>query len=263
MFDLNTFVIDEPTRAIFSSANKTKWFTNQMENLSIKVDGEEVQKKDAHGNLIFTIVRGKTCEVGFDVAVYDINIIADMNGTEKKVASSTNKMIATAFEEFDIADGQSDIIIKNTAVDDTIYVQTLSTDGALKKVYTVGSAAGDGVVTYTKATKTISFSADDIAEGDTVLVVYDYETENAVGFDVSANDTNTSGKLYIEVKGYDICDSDTAIYAYYRFPAAKMKTSNQTDIKVDSTYHVDMDCAVDYCDKKKAFYSFVVPGVTE
>lgn len=262
-FDLNTFAVNEPQRAIFTRGNATEWFTNQIENFSIKVDGETVEKKDAHGNTIFTQAKGKKCTVEFDVSVYDLNIIADMNGTKKKVATAASKMTSQAFEEFDIKDSQTTVVIKNEAKDGTIFVQTLTSDGSLKKAYVIADAVATGKVTYTKATRTITFNEDDIVVGDTVLVVYDYDTDSAVGFDVSGNDKPTAGKLYVEVDGYDICDQSTKLFAYYRFPNAKMQPSNQQDIKVDSVYHVTMDCAVEYCDKAKAFYNLVIPGITD
>lgn len=263
MENLNIFVIDEATRAFMTSSNKARWYTNQIENLSIKVDGEEIQKKDAHGNLIANIVKGKTCEVGFDVSVLDLGVLADANGTELQTASATNKLTSTAFDEFEITGSTTDITLKNTPVDDIVYVQTLNPDGSLKKAFTVGAAVADGVATYTKATKKVTFNSGDIVAGDTVLVVYDYEVSTGSGFSVSAKDVPKVGKLYIEVKGYNICDKETVLYAYYRFPQAQSKVSNQQDIKVDSTFHIDYTCAVSYCDKKQKFYDLIIPGVSE
>lgn len=257
------FVINEPTRAFMTSNNRARWYTNQIENLSIKVDGEETQKKDAHGNLIATFPKGKTCEVGFDVSVFNLGVLADANGAELQTASSTNKLTSTAFDEFEITGSTTDITLKNTPIDDVVYVQTLNSDGSLKKAFTVGAAVADGVVTYTKTTKKITFNSDDIVAGDTVLVVYDYEITNGSGFSVSAKDVPKAGKLYVEVQGNDICDQETALYAYYRFPNAKSKVSNQQDIKADSTFHIDYSCSVGYCDKKQKFYDLIIPGVSE
>ena len=100
-FDLNSFVIDRPTRAMFmNSDDTTAWYTNQIQDFSVKVDGEEETKKDAAGNTIATITRGKTCTTSFNVAVFDLNIIAALNGTTKQVAGADVTTINTpAFEE--------------------------------------------------------------------------------------------------------------------------------------------------------------------
>lgn len=138
---------------------------------------------------------------------------------------------------------------------------TLSTDGSADKVFKVAGAISEGKVTYTDTTKTVTFNTGDIKEGDTVLVKYDYAVEEGVGMTASANDYPTAGRLYVEVEGFDICDQSTKIYACYRFPTAKMQSSYETAIALDSTYNITMDCAVDYCSEDKQFYSLVIPGV--
>lgn len=261
-FNINVFIPQKVTRAIHTTnSGLTNWYTNQVQDLSIKVDGQEQTKQDANGNVIATITQGKSCSVSFATPVYDINIIAAQNGTTKKIASVSDTIVSPAFEEFEIGNEQTTVVLSKTAIVGTLSVQTLTKDGSIKNVYKVGDATAKGTVTYTGGTRTVTFASGDIAKGDTVLVKYEYNATEAVGFTASANDFPNAGRLYIEVEGFDICDQSTKIYAYYRFPTAKMKSSYQTDIKLDATYNVEMDCAVDYCDKDKQFYSLVVPNV--
>jgi hypothetical protein len=260
---INTFIPQEITRAIHTKNDgATNWYTNQVQDFSIQVDGNEQTKEDANGNVIATITRGKSCTVSFSTPVYDINIIAAMNGTSKQIASEENKLVTTAFEEFEISASQTTVVLKNNAINGTISVTTLSKDGSADRIFKVGAATAAGTVTYTDVSKTITFETDDITAGETVLVKYEYETTNAVGMTASAKDFPEAGRLYVEVKGFDVCDQSTAIYAYYRFPTAKIQSSYETPIGLDSTYTITMDCAVDYCDKDKQFYSLVIPGVS-
>lgn len=261
--NINTFIPQKISRAIHTKNDGTvNWYTNQVQDFSIKVDGNEQTKQDADGNTIATVTKGKSCTVSFATPVYDINIIAAMNGTEKKIASSSSTLIAPAFEEFKIASEQTTVVLKNKTSDiNSISVMTLSTDGSADKVFKVASATSEGKVTYTDSTKTVTFNTGDIKEGDTVLVKYDYAVEDGVGMTASANDYPTAGRFYVEVEGFDICDQSTKIYAYYRFPTAKMQSSYETAIALDSTYNITMDCAVDYCSEDKQFYSLVIPGV--
>lgn len=269
-FDINAFVIDEPTRAIFmNSDDTTAWYTNQVQDFSIKVDGEEQVKKDAHGNTIATLTKGKTCETSFNVPVYDLNIVAALNGSTKQIAGTTEyATIATPhFEEVEITnDNKTAIVLSHTPtkaaseVNYRISVSTLATDGSPKKIFKQGASTGSGTFTYTPETKTIAFAGSDLAVGDTVLIVYEYETTEAVRVVASGNDFPKAGKLYVEVRGFDICDQNTAIYAYYRFPTAKLKTSYQMDIQLDSTLPMAFGCSIDYCSKNKDFYSLVVPS---
>lgn len=268
-FDVNAFVIDEPTRAIFmNSDDTTAWYTNQVQDFSIKVDGEEQIKKDAHGNTIATLTKGKTCETSFNVAVYDLNIVAALNGSTKQIATSAEKLNTPHFEEVDIStDNKTAIVLKYpVAKSGSVYrisVSTLATDGSPKKIFKQGASASTGVFTYTNGTKTLTFAEGDLVEGDTVLIAYEYEATEAVRVVSSANDFPTAGRLYVEVRGFDICDQNTAIYAYYRFPTAKLKSSYQTDIKLDSTLPLSFGCSVDYCSKDKKFYDLIVPSGSE
>lgn len=263
--NINTFIPQKATRAIHTKNDGTvNWYTNQVQNFSIKVDGNEVKKQDADGNTIATVTKGKSCSVSFETPVYDLNIIAAMNGTTKQTASSANKLISPTFEEFEIGAEQTTVVLKNKAVSaDTISITTLTSDGSADKIFKVGASTSEGVVTYTDGTKTIAFNSGDISEGDTVLVKYDYETTSGIGMTASANDYPDAGRFYVEFEGFDVCDQSTKIYAYYRFPTAKMQSSYETKIDLESTYAINMDCAVEYCDKDKAFYSVVIPGIDD
>lgn len=265
-FDINSFVIERPTKAIFmNSDDTTAWYTNQIQDFSVKVDGEEDTKKDAAGNTIATVTKGKTCTTSFNVVVYDLNIIAALNATQKEIATSSAKIATPAFEEVAItADNKTAIVLKNAVkAVGTAYklsVTTLAKDGSPKKIFKQGSAEAEGVFTYTSGTKTVAFNEGDLAEGDTVLIVYEYDTEKAVRVVASGDKFPTAGKLYVQVAGFDVCDQSTRVYAYYRFPTAKLTSSYQTDIQLDATIPMEFNCAVDYCGDDKKFYDIVVPS---
>lgn len=267
-FDINSFIINSPTRAIFlNSDDTTAWYTNQVQDFSVKVDGEEETKKDAQGNTIATITKGKTCTTSFNTPVYDLNIIAALNGTTKKVAGSAEyaTINTPCFEEIKITDdNKTSIVLKNSVRSaGTTYklnVTTLTKDGSPKRIFKQGTSVDSGIFTYTSATKTITFADSDLAVGDTVLIVYEYEATEAVQVMATASDMPKTGKLYVEVKGFDICDQNTLLYAYYRFPTAKLASSYQTDIKLDTTIPLEFNCAIDYCGEDKEFYDIVVPN---
>ena len=265
-FDINAFVIERPTKAIFmNSDDTTAWYTNQVQDFVVKVDGEEEVKKDAAGNTIATITKGKTCTASFNVAVYDLNIIAALNGTEKQVASASAKIATPEFEEVEItSDNKTAIVLKHEVKGSgSVYklnVTLLTSDGSPKRIFKQGVATASGVFTYTNSTKTVSFAADDLTVGDTVLIVYEYETDEAVRVVASGDKFPTAGKLYVQVAGFDICDQNTRIYAYYRFPTAKLTSSYETQRQLDSTIPMEFNCAVDYCGKDKQFYDIVAPS---
>lgn len=267
-FDVNSFVIERPTKAIFmNSDDTTAWYTNQVQDFDVKVDGEEQTKQDAAGNTIATVTKGKTCTASFNVAVYDLNILAALNGTEKEIASTTSKIVTPAFEEVTITSSNKDSIVLNYPVKAVgtkypVSVTTLTKDGSPKKIFKQGSVAAAGVFAYANGTHTVSFYSGDLTEGDQVLIVYEYEATQAVRVVASGDKFPTAGKLYVQVAGFDICDQNTRVYAYYRFPTAKLTSSYDTPIDLDSTIPMEFNCAVDYCGTDKKFYDIVVPSAT-
>lgn len=267
-FDINAFVIERPTKAIFmNSDDTTAWYTNQVQDLKVKVDGEEQTKQDAAGNTIATVTKGKTCTASFNVAVYDLNILAALNGTEKEVATTTSKITTPAFEEVTITTSNKESIVlkypvKAVGTKYSVSVTTLTKDGSPKRIFKQGSATSAGVFTYTSASKTVAFASGDLSEGDQVLIVYEYDATQAVRVVASGDKFPTAGKLYVQVAGFDICDQNTRVYAYYRFPTAKLTSSYETDIDLETTIPMEFNCAVDYCGTDKKFYDVVVPSAT-
>ena len=86
--NVNTFIPKQANRAIHTKNDGTvNWYTNQVQDFTIKVDGNEVTKQDANGNTIATVTKGKSCSVSFATPLYDLNLVAAMNGTTKKIAS--------------------------------------------------------------------------------------------------------------------------------------------------------------------------------
>lgn len=267
-FDLNSFVAERIVRGVgLNASNEVIWMANQIENGSIKCDGEEVLKKDSQGSTIASISKAKTCTVDFESSVFDLNLIAAMNGTTKDVATSASKITAPIFETIAITSSNLTAVVlansvKNTgSVGTPVYklaVSTLTTDGSLKKKFTVGATATAGTCTYTSNTKTLAFAADDLVAGDTLFVEYEYETENAVQVVNSAEDFPSASRVILLVKGFDICNQSTAVYAYLTLPNAKMSTSSTISFNLEDTIPVSLSCAYDYCSSDKELYRLII-----
>jgi hypothetical protein len=267
-FDVNSFVAERVVRGVgLNASNEVLWMVNQVENASIKCDGEEVLKKDAQGSTIASISKAKTCTVDFESSVFDLNLVAAQNGTTKKVATSIDKITAPIFETITITSSNLTAVVLSNSVKNSgtqgspvykIAVSTLTTDGSLKKKFTIGATASTGVCTYTSNSKTLGFVADDLVAGDTLFVEYEYETENAVQVVNSAEDFPTASKAIFLVKGFDVCNQSTAIYAYVTLPNAKMSTSSTISFNLEDTIPVSLSCAYDYCSTDKELYRIII-----
>lgn len=270
-FDINSFIFDHVERGVgFNADGSVRWLANQIESASLQCDGEEVLKKDARGSTIYSKAQAKTCEFNWESSVADLNLIAEMNGTTKQVASSSTPVVSPIFDAIDItADSTTEITLENAVYNSgstgtpvyKIGVSLLTTDGSLKKVLKKGDSASSGVFTYTPASKKLTFNSGELEKGDTVFVTYEYETENAVQLVNSADDMPTATKSIYLVEGRDICDQNTKLYAYLIFPNAKMSTGYTLGLDVDSTVPVKQVCSYDYCSKNKELYRLVIPQV--
>lgn len=270
-FDINSFIFDHVERGVgFNADGSVRWLANQIESASLQCDGEEVLKKDARGSTIYSKAQAKTCEFNWESSVADLNLIAEMNGTTKQVASSSTPIVSPIFDAIDITtDSTTEITLENAVYNSgstgtpvyKIGVSLLTTDGSLKKVLKKGDSASSGVFTYTPASKKLTFNSGELEKGDTVFVTYEYETENAVQLVNSADDMPTATKSIYLVEGRDICDQNTKIYAYLIFPNAKMSTGYTLGLDVESTVPVKQVCSYDYCSKNKELYRLVIPQV--
>lgn len=270
-FDINSFIFDHVERGVgFNADGSVRWLANQIENASLQCDGEEVLKKDARGSTIYSKAQAKTCEFNWESSVADLNLIAEMNGTTKQVASSSTPIVSPIFDAIDITtDSTTEITLENAVYNSgststpvyKIGVSLLTTDGSLKKVLKKGDSASSGVFTYTPASKKLTFNSGELEKGDTVFLTYEYETENGVQLVNSADDMPTATKSIYLVEGRDICDQNTKLYAYLIFPNAKMSTGYTLGLDVDSTVPVKQVCSYDYCSKNKELYRLVIPQV--
>ena len=268
-FDINSFIFDHVERGVgFNADGSVRWLANQIENASLQCDGEEVLKKDAKGSTIYSKAQAKTCEFNWESSVADLNLIAEMNGTTKQVASDSAPIVAPIFDTIDVtSDSMTEITLANSVYNSgttstpvyKVSVSLLTTDGSLKKTLKKGDATAIGTFTYTSSTKKLTFASGELAKGDTVFVTYEYETDSAVQLVNSAEDMPTATKSVYLVEGRDICDQNTKLYAYLIFPNAKMSTGYTLGLDVDSTVPVKQVCSYDYCSKNKELYRLVIP----
>lgn len=266
--DINSIVIDRCLYAFGEDGNgDITWLCNQVSDLSVTVDGDEVTKEDANGSIIARINRAKNCTVGFNSAVFDLNLIAAMNGTEKQVATSADKFVAPKQETIVITSDNLTEVALSEAVRNVgtssepaykISVATLTKDGSLQKKFTIGASTAEGVVTYTASTKTLTFHDGDLAVGDKLFVAYEYDAENAVQVVNSAEDFPVAAVSKFLIKCFDICDQSTVIYMWLILPNAKMSTNYELSFNLEDTIPVELACSYDYCSDNKELYRLII-----
>lgn len=241
---------------------------NLISNAKIKMSGDKTEKKDAQGNTMFVVPKGRNCEVTFDVHVQDLALFAAMNGTSRQIGSNDAKIRTPKVEYVDITSSNllaiilAESVINDGTVSTPVYnisVAKLTSDGSLKTNLTQGAVVDENVYTYTSATKTLAFEADTLAVGDKLMIAYEYETADAAAVIVKSNEYPIAAQTFFKIEGCTVCNSTEAIDVWYVFPSALLSTDSEIDMgDPEAVVSVTMSCTYDYCSGDKEFFRTVL-----
>lgn len=280
--DLSTFVPERPIYAVGENSDGSlAWMTNQLMDFEINVDAEEDTKTDANGNTIFSISRAKSCDVSFTTPLLTLELVASMNGSEVERGSATNQIAVPKFETVKLVATSGKVTIDTTTttialaqsvknsgtVGTPIYKVSaafLTKDGSTRKKLEKGTGSpSSGEFVFTKGSNsadTITVLNADYDEGSSILITYEYDTADAIQIVNSAEEFPVASVVKILVRGYDICDKTSPIYAYFIFPSAKFQTNYTLGMALDSNIDCNLTCSYDYCSENRELYRMVVAG---
>lgn len=280
--DLSTFVPERPIYAVGENSDGSlSWMTNQLMDFQITVDAEEDTKTDANGNTIFSISRAKSCDVSFTTPLLTLELVASMNGSEVERGSETNLISVPKFETVKLVATSGKVSIDTTtttislaqAVRNSGTVGTpaykisaafLTKDGSTRKKLERGvGTPTSGEFVFTKGSgsaDTITVLNADYDEGSSILITYEYDTASAIQIVNSAEEFPVASVVKVLVRGYDICDKTSPIYAYFIFPAAKFQTNYTLGMALDQNIDCNLTCSYDYCSEARELYRMVVAG---
>ena len=220
--NLNNFVIDRVLRGVAQSHtdDSVLFAMTQIQNPSLTCSSESVDAVDALGTPVSTFYRSKNAEFSAENAMFDMNLMAVQVGAEKKVASSTNKILVPAFEKIS---GATAVALKHTPKTLPSYCYALNGDGTLGTKYTkadTASATAFSIATSGGATTVTPPTG--LAADTELLIIYEYESEEGVSVANSAKKFPKGCKFTLEVLGCDVCDQTNLLFAYLVFPNFKL-----------------------------------------
>ena len=258
VFNVNNFVIDHVIRGMMFSSHDDSlmWSINQITDPSLAITAENTQAVDALGTPIATFDRSKSAEFSGSNSLFDLGLYAAQNGRDKEIAGDNVTTIEVpAFEEFSISATNTTYTVRHTPVVAPTFVYALNGDGTTGKKFSSDSeASADSKFTYNNGTITLP---NDVF-GD-FLVVYDYESENAVAVIGDAVNFPKAGRFVMEVLGTDVCDQTNLIHAYVEFPNAKLDPNVDVSFTTDTTHPFTIIAQQQYCDKDKILFRIIVP----
>ena len=261
---VNNFVIDHVLRGIMTKKNgEYMWSINQITDPSLNVSlSDTAQAVDALGTPIQEFDRGRSAEFGAANSIFDLSLYAAQMGRDVEVASSTSTIVVPAFEEIEVAgaaEGESETYVtKKVPTEDIAKIYAMNEDGTLGKAYAAGSAASADEFAYDKDTHTITLPTG-VEKGSRLFVMYDYESEQATAVTADAINFPKNGVFTMEVLGTSVCDPDTLIHAYVRFPNAKLDGNVDYTFTTDGNHPFTIKAMQEYCDKEKKLFSIIIP----
>lgn len=280
--DLSTFVPERPIYAVGENSDGSlAWMTNQLMDFQISVDAEEDTKTDANGNTIFSISRAKSCDVSFTTPLLTLELVASMNGSEVERGSNANLIPVPKFETVKLVATSGKVtidtttttislaqVVRNSGTVGTpaykVSAAFLTKDGSTRKKLEKGTttpASGEFVFTKGSGTAdTVTVLNADYDEGSSILITYEYDTADAIQIVNSAEEFPVASVVKVLVRGYDICDKTSPIYAYFIFPAAKFQTNYTLGMALDQNIDCNLTCSYDYCSEARELYRMVVAG---
>ena len=280
--DLSTFVPERPIYAVGENSDGSlAWMTNQLMDFQISVDAEEDTKTDANGNTIFSISRAKSCDVSFTTPLLTLELVASMNGSEVERGSNANLISVPKFETVKLVATSGKVTIDTTTttislaqvvrnsgtVGTPVYKVSaafLTKDGSTRKKLEKGTTTPtSGEFVFTKGSgsaDTVTVLNADYDEGSSILITYEYDTADAIQIVNSAEEFPVASVVKVLVRGYDICDKTSPIYAYFIFPAAKFQTNYTLGMALDQNIDCNLTCSYDYCSEARELYRMVVAG---
>lgn len=259
-----TFVIDGVAfdsihKAIaFNSAGDPLYILTQLSEASIEVTAESKDMVDKNGTLIKRIYTSKSCTFSATNAYLDANIIAQEAGTEKIVATDTDKVVVPFIR--DVKKGTATITIDDLDAD-SVVVMGETGSGSMGVVYEKGVTPSDtefsvtgtriNLPTDTTVAKFVVTGNRQMASGTVVIN--------------KADEFPKTVRLLIQAFSYDPCTPDIKRPTYIELPSFQPSPEHTITFTTEATLDFSGDCQVAYCseDGEKVLYRIYFPNDEE
>lgn len=228
-----------------------------MTDATLALGATTTDVTDATGATIAQMDKAKTATISATNALFDLPLLAATVGEEVEHASATNKIVVPVFEEITVEDPATAIKLAHMPKEDVETIYSLNGDATVGVAYSAGTAASDTEFVYSAGSITVPSGA---VAGDTFLVVYEYESTEAVSVTNHEDKFPLACKFVLEVLGADVCNPSELIYAYIIFPNAKLSSTVDISLATEGGMPFTITCMPGYCDKVKKLFQIIIPN---
>ena len=248
------------------------WSLEDLKDVNLSCSADSEDKTDASGAVIAKFYNAKTGQITGNTSYFTLSLMAAQFGSDKKVATSLAKIPAPCREKITLATADitaGKITLKHvpigTAGSEIPYIYVIDDKKIEQATYSVGAAASATKFVIDAANKEITLPTDatNIKAGNTVLVYYTFESEEAVEVDNNAHDMPRSGEFWLEAIFSDVCDQNLEYHGWVVMNSAQL--SPETEIPLDKTgdFPFAIDTLSSYCSEDGQLFRFIIPDENE
>lgn len=244
------------------------WSLEDLKDVQLSCSADSEDKTDASGAVIAKFYNAKTGQITGNTSYFTLSLMAAQFGSDKKVATSLNKLLAPKREKITLTTAMVtagkitlEQIPVGTSGSEIPYIYLIDDNKIEQVTYEVGQSASATKFVIDAADKEITLPTDatNIKAGNTILVYYTFETEKAVEVDNNAHDMPRSGEFWLEAIFSDICDQNLEYHGWVIMNAAQL--SPETNIPFDKTgdFPFTIDTLSSYCSEDGQLFRFIIP----
>ena len=237
------------------STGEAFYSLNQITEPSLECTGETVYSVDAQGIKVAAFDRSKEASLSGSNAFVNMGLAAAQWGSDKKVASTSEKIVVPVREVVAVTSGSA-TLSATPATGEIVSVSVMTKDGGIGETLSQADAAAAGKFKIEGTTITVETTS--VPDGTNLVVLYKKESEEAIMIENRADCFAKGGEFWLEVMFVDPCDTNVEYHGFLVFPNAKMSNETTIDFNNEATHGFTIEAMQDYCDPEKKLFYMVV-----
>jgi len=223
-----------------------------LEDVTLTTTAEGDEVTDAVGALITTIYRSKKAKLAGSNSVISLGLAGVQYGSDKEVASATNKITDYTYEILQVVDGK--VTLKHEPKDAVKYIYSIN-NREIGTTYTAGATASETefVIDGKEITVPTGLTGK-------IYVEYTYDAERAVRVKNDADKFPKAGSIVVYAYFKDVCNENLVYSGKIICPKAKINPES-IELALNSTgkHAFEFNMMKDYCsEENNELFSIVV-----
>lgn len=255
----------------FNEINEAVWKCSDVTHLRISQDGETTRKRDSSGATMFRLNTTKSATVSFDVALWDLNILSAMTGSEmRRLDGGENpydiEPICIPYAQSytltadDVELGYVELSEIPRTNDFGYYEMSahkLSKEDSIERAYQQGAAADEDHFSVDGIERLLMIPTS-LHAGDTLEVLYEFNAYKGVEIVNTVNSIPETWKVRFLLLVSPVCNTEKIMSVWITANNASPEISSELNFELEETIPIKLELGVSACDDKKKLYEIVL-----